>query len=59
MASRRSPTTRHRRLMAELSRPSRSSGLSRVEVAERIGSTDTTIWRYETGPARAGSAAPG
>ncbi|MEU0516466.1 helix-turn-helix transcriptional regulator [Streptosporangium sp. NPDC006007] len=52
MASRRSPTARQRRLMAELSRLRRSSGLSRVEVAERIGSTDTTIWRYETGLTR-------
>ncbi|GAT65930.1 helix-turn-helix domain-containing protein [Planomonospora sp. ID91781] len=52
MASRRSPTARHRRLMAELNRLRENSGLSRVEVAERIGSTDTTIWRYETGLTR-------
>jgi transcriptional regulator with XRE-family HTH domain len=52
VASRRSPTARHRRLMAELNRLRQSSGLSRVEVAERIGSTDTTVWRYETGLTR-------
>jgi transcriptional regulator with XRE-family HTH domain len=52
VASRRSPTARHRRLMAELCRLRKSSGLSRVEVAERIGSTDTTVWRYETGLTR-------
>ncbi|GHH64132.1 transcriptional regulator [Streptosporangium violaceochromogenes] len=52
MASRRSPTARHRRLMAELNRLRENSGLSRVEVAERIGSTDTTLWRYETGLSR-------
>lgn len=52
MASRRSPTARHRRLMAELNRLRENSGLSRVEVAERIGSTDTTLWRYETGLTR-------
>ncbi|MFC4056989.1 helix-turn-helix domain-containing protein [Planomonospora corallina] len=38
--------------MAELNRLRESSGLSRVEVADRIGSTDTTIWRYETGLSR-------
>ncbi|MFF5207474.1 helix-turn-helix domain-containing protein [Streptosporangium sp. NPDC000396] len=38
--------------MAELSRLRENSGLSRVEVAERIGSTDTTVWRYETGLTR-------
>ncbi|GAA4206516.1 helix-turn-helix transcriptional regulator [Streptosporangium oxazolinicum] len=52
MASRHSPTARHRRLMAELSRLRKDSGLTRVEVAERIGSTDTTVWRYETGISR-------
>lgn len=52
MASRRSPTARHRRLMAELNRLRKDSGLTRVEVAERIGSTDTTVWRYETGLTR-------
>ncbi|MEV8633531.1 helix-turn-helix transcriptional regulator [Streptosporangium sp. NPDC051023] len=38
--------------MAELSRLRENSGLTRVEVAERIGSTDTTLWRYETGLTR-------
>jgi len=52
VASRHSPTARHRRLMAELSRLRKNSGLTRVEVAERIGSTDTTVWRYETGQSR-------
>ncbi|GAA3088931.1 transcriptional regulator [Streptosporangium carneum] len=52
MAPRRSPTARHRRLMAELSRLREDSGLTRVQVAERIGSTDTTLWRYETGLTR-------
>lgn len=52
MASRRSPTARHRRLMTELNRLREASGLTRAEVAERIGSTDTTVWRYETGLTR-------
>ncbi|MFI6511236.1 helix-turn-helix domain-containing protein [Streptosporangium sp. NPDC050855] len=52
MVSRRSPTARHRRLVAELNRLRKDSGLTRVEVAERIGSTDTTVWRYETGQTR-------
>ncbi|MET8051051.1 helix-turn-helix transcriptional regulator [Streptosporangium sp. NPDC005286] len=38
--------------MAELNRLRKDSGLTRVEVAERIGSTDTTVWRYETGLTR-------
>ncbi|WP_271222532.1 helix-turn-helix domain-containing protein [Streptosporangium carneum] len=38
--------------MAELSRLREDSGLTRVQVAERIGSTDTTLWRYETGLTR-------
>ncbi|MEU6741749.1 helix-turn-helix domain-containing protein [Streptosporangium sandarakinum] len=38
--------------MAELTRLREDSGLSRAEVAERIGSTDTTVWRYETGLTR-------
>jgi transcriptional regulator with XRE-family HTH domain len=50
LAERRTPkTARHRRLMAELNRLRLASGLSRAQVAERIGTTDTTIWRYETG----------
>lgn len=52
MTTRRSPTARHRRLIAELNRLRAGSGLSRAEVAERIGSTDTTVWRYETGLSR-------
>ncbi|GIH92632.1 helix-turn-helix domain-containing protein [Planobispora siamensis] len=47
-----SPTARHRRLMAELNRLRCDSGLSRAEVAALIGSTDTTLWRYETGLTR-------
>lgn len=50
MAERRTPrTARHRRLISELNRLRTASGLSRAQVAEQIGSTDTTIWRYETG----------
>lgn len=49
---RKSPTARHRRLMSELNRLRDVSGLSRAEVAERIGTTDTTVWRYETGLTR-------
>ncbi|GHC85279.1 transcriptional regulator [Nocardiopsis terrae] len=52
MAVRLSPTARQRRLMAELNRLRDNSGLSRAEVAERIGSTDSTLWRYETGMTR-------
>lgn len=52
MAVRLSPTARQRRLMAELNRLRDSSGLSRAEVAERIGTTDSTLWRYETGMTR-------
>ncbi len=52
MAARPSPTARHRRLMAELSRLRNDSGLSRAEVADRVGITDSTLWRYETGMTR-------
>lgn len=52
MAARPSPTARHRRLMAELSRLRSNSGLSRTEVADRVGITDSTLWRYETGMTR-------
>lgn len=52
MATRRSPTARHRRLIAELNRLREQSGRSRAEVADLIGTTDTTIWRYETGLSR-------
>ena len=49
MTARRSPTARHRRLIAELNRLRERSGLSRAQVADRIGTTDSTVWRYETG----------
>ncbi|GAA1093373.1 helix-turn-helix transcriptional regulator [Nocardiopsis exhalans] len=52
MVVRLSPTARQRRLMAELTRLRDSSGLSRAQVAERIGITDSTLWRYETGMTR-------
>lgn len=52
MAVRLSPTARQRRLMAELTRLRDTSGLSRAQVAERIGITDSTLWRYETGMTR-------
>lgn len=52
MAVRLSPTARQRRLMAELNRLRDTSGLSRAQVAERIGITDSTLWRYETGMTR-------
>lgn len=52
MAARPSPTARHRRLMAELSALRSRSGLSRAEVADRVGITDSTLWRYETGMTR-------
>ncbi|WP_304452140.1 helix-turn-helix transcriptional regulator [Nocardiopsis sp. YSL2] len=38
--------------MAELTRLRSASKLSRAEVAERIGITDSTLWRYETGMTR-------
>ena len=52
MAARLSPTARQRRLMAELIRLREGSGLSRAQVAERVGATDSTLWRYETGATR-------
>ncbi|NYH52215.1 transcriptional regulator with XRE-family HTH domain [Nocardiopsis arvandica] len=52
MAARPSPTARQRRLMAELNRLRGNSGLSRAEVADRVGITDSTLWRYETGMTR-------
>ena len=51
-ASRRSPTVRHRRLIAELSRLREASGKSRQEVADLVGTTDVTLWRHETGLSR-------
>ncbi len=35
--------------MAELNRLRERSGLTRPQVGDRIGTTDTTVWRYETG----------
>ena len=52
MATRPSPTARQRRLMAELNRLRTDVGLSRAEVAQRVGLTDSTLWRYETGMTR-------
>lgn len=49
MATRRSPTARHRRLIVELKRLREERGLSREAVAERIGSSETSIFRYEKG----------
>ncbi len=52
MTIRRSPTVRHRRLMAELKRLREASGLSRDEVGERLGAAGTTVFRYEKGTSR-------
>ncbi|WP_046469932.1 helix-turn-helix domain-containing protein [Allosalinactinospora lopnorensis] len=52
MAPRPSPTARHRRLMAELARLRQQSGLNRAQVADKIGTRDTTVWRYENGLTR-------
>lgn len=52
VTTRKSPTARHRRLIAELGRLRERSGLARAQVAERIGTTDTTVWRYESGLSR-------
>ncbi|MEV2275706.1 helix-turn-helix transcriptional regulator [Nocardiopsis sp. NPDC049922] len=38
--------------MAELTRLRDNAGLSRAQVAERVGITDSTLWRYETGMTR-------
>ncbi|WP_405145825.1 helix-turn-helix domain-containing protein [Sphaerisporangium sp. NBC_01403] len=51
-APRRSPTARHRRLVAELRGLREASAKSRQEVAELVGTTDITLWRYETGLTR-------
>ncbi|MEU8270922.1 helix-turn-helix transcriptional regulator [Sphaerisporangium sp. NPDC049002] len=51
-ARRRSPTARHRRLVAELRGLREASAKSRQEVAELVGTTDITLWRYETGLTR-------
>lgn len=52
MATRRSPTARHRRLIVELKRLREERGLSRERVAERIGTSETSIFRYEKGETR-------
>ena len=52
MATRRSPTARHRRLIVELKRLREEQGLSREQVAERIGTSETSIFRYERGETR-------
>jgi transcriptional regulator with XRE-family HTH domain len=52
MATRRSPTARHRRLIVELKRLREERGLSREQVAERIGTSETSIFRYEKGETR-------
>jgi transcriptional regulator with XRE-family HTH domain len=52
MAPRRSPTARHRRLMVDLKRLREGQGLTREQVAERIGSSETSIFRYEKGESR-------
>jgi transcriptional regulator with XRE-family HTH domain len=52
MATRHSPTARHRRLMVDLKRLREEQGLTREQVAERIGSSETSIFRYEKGETR-------
>ncbi|NVI91042.1 helix-turn-helix transcriptional regulator [Actinomadura sp. BRA 177] len=49
MTARRSPTVRKRRLAAELRRLRKQCGLTREQVAERIGCAPVTITRVETG----------
>jgi transcriptional regulator with XRE-family HTH domain len=52
MATRRSPTARHRRLIVELRRLREERGLTREQVAERIGTSETSVFRYEKGETR-------
>jgi transcriptional regulator with XRE-family HTH domain len=52
MATRRSPTARHRRLIVELKRLRDEQGLTREQVADRIGTSETSIFRYEKGETR-------
>jgi len=52
MATRRSPTARHRRLIADLKRLREERGLTREQVADRIGTSETSIFRYEKGETR-------
>jgi transcriptional regulator with XRE-family HTH domain len=49
VSARRSPTVRKRRLAAELRRLRKESGLTREQVAQRIGCAPVTITRIETG----------
>jgi transcriptional regulator with XRE-family HTH domain len=49
MTTRKSPTVRKRRVAAELRRLRKESGLTREQVAERIGCAPVTITRIETG----------
>jgi transcriptional regulator with XRE-family HTH domain len=52
MATRRSPTARHRRLIVELKRLRDERDLSREQVADRIGTSETSVFRYEKGETR-------
>ncbi len=52
MPGRRSPTARQRRLVLDLKRLREEKGLTREQVAERIGSSETSIFRYEKGDSR-------
>ncbi|MGH3284180.1 MAG: helix-turn-helix domain-containing protein [Streptosporangiaceae bacterium] len=52
MATRRSPTARHRRLIVELKRLRDERGLTREQVADRIGTSETSVFRYEKGETR-------
>ncbi|MCP2337522.1 helix-turn-helix domain-containing protein [Actinomadura rupiterrae] len=52
MTAHLSPTARHRRLIFELKRLREGRGLSRGEVAERLGTSETTVFRYEKGQHR-------
>lgn len=52
MANRPVLNAQQRRLRAELVRLREERGLERPDVAERIGITDLTLWRYETGRSR-------
>jgi DNA-binding XRE family transcriptional regulator len=58
MATRRSPTARDRRLIVELKRLREEQGLTREQVADRIGTSETSIFRYEKGETRPQPALP-